>query len=183
MSLMIEIAQRAATVMPRPRVTLFILAGLLTVACHRDALPDTSAMPAPEPVAVPAVPGDATAPPQPAPATPASDGGNSDRRRIQLMPGQSIALAPDAVLRLERLVSDSRCPAGAQCIWAGEVRIALSLQSGTDRRDFELATASEPEARIAGWEIRLEAYADCPKEHLAPAGSACAVLSVATAPP
>lgn len=51
--------------------------------------------------------------------TPVADGGT-----VALLPGASASL-PDGLLRYVRLASDSRCPADAQCVWAGDATIDL----------------------------------------------------------
>ena len=51
--------------------------------------------------------------------TPVADGGT-----VALLPGASASL-PDGLLRYVRLASDSRCPANAQCVWAGDATIDL----------------------------------------------------------
>ena len=70
-----------------------------------------------------------------------------------------------------RLLEDSRCPRGVQCVWAGQVRISVSVRdrSGVDtseltlgqpvndaRRELELIEVS-PE-RLADRQIRLPDY-------------------------
>lgn len=50
---------------------------------------------------------------------PATDGST-----VALNPGESASLATGRV-RYVRLVSDSRCPPGVQCVWAGDATIEL----------------------------------------------------------
>jgi len=47
-----------------------------------------------------------------------------DGTTVALMPGQSASLG-DGSLRYVRLLSDSRCKPGVQCVWAGDAVIEL----------------------------------------------------------
>lgn len=44
------------------------------------------------------------------------------------------------------IVSDSRCPADVQCIWAGELKVKVALKSDTDSEETELSSIAEPYA-------------------------------------
>ena len=48
----------------------------------------------------------------------------ADGTTVALMPGESASLA-DGLLRYVRLVNDSRCKPGVQCVWAGDAVIEL----------------------------------------------------------
>ncbi len=48
----------------------------------------------------------------------------ADGTTVALMPSQSASL-PDGLLRYVRLVNDSRCKPGVQCVWAGDAVIEL----------------------------------------------------------
>lgn len=66
-------------------------------------------------------------------------------------------VAPGLVLTLERVVADSRCPVDVTCVWAGEIRVAFSLeapQTEAPRFEFELATTA-PKAAVRGLEFEL----------------------------
>lgn len=66
-------------------------------------------------------------------------------------------VAPGLVLRLERVVSDSRCPVDVNCVWAGEIRVALSLerpQTEAPRHEFQLSSTA-PKATVLGLEFEL----------------------------
>ncbi|AQU06438.1 hypothetical protein B1772_06465 [Dehalococcoides mccartyi] len=56
---------------------------------------------------------------------------------ISFPPGQSCAIAgEDLIIKFVGVVSDSRCPEGVQCIWAGEVMVQLEINSGGEKTKF-----------------------------------------------
>ena len=73
---------------------------------------------------------------------------------LTLKPGQSGTVDASTTLHYVRMVNDSRCPAGAQCIWAGEVTIELILDTGQEKQTFTLKD-DEKAASILGYEIKL----------------------------
>jgi hypothetical protein len=54
-----------------------------------------------------------------------------------------------------RLIEDSRCPANARCIWAGQVVIEARITEG-DKRSVAQLTSAEPFA-VAGGTLTLDA--------------------------
>src|SRR5262245_58072993 len=52
--------------------------------------------------------------------------------------GQSVTLAPDVTLRLER-INDSRCKKGAVCVWAGYISYSFVLHDKQGDSTFVLA--------------------------------------------
>lgn len=147
-----------------------LMAASLTSACHRDAVatpepqgttaatpaPAEAAMPTPEPSAAPkpaSTSTSATAPTEP--SAPSPDG------LVVLAAGQSAKIAPSTTLRFDRIVNDSRCPANVQCVWAGEVRIALTLTSPTGAIVFELSER-ENTAIVQLFAIELVSFGACP---------------------
>lgn len=69
---------------------------------------------------------------------------------FELVPGAQVALPRGATLRFIALVSDSRCPAGVQCIHAGEAMLRLELDATGRTHAFELATAPPRDAATVG---------------------------------
>lgn len=55
--------------------------------------------------------------------------------------GENVRIDNHTWLQYVRLVSDTRCPIHADCIWEGEAKVALQLKSDTIT-DFELITIS-----------------------------------------
>ncbi|HEY4511705.1 MAG TPA: hypothetical protein VJH55_02595 [Candidatus Paceibacterota bacterium] len=47
-------------------------------------------------------------------------------------------------LKFLKVLEDSRCPSNVQCVWAGEVKLSLSLKSGTEHRIVSLKNSDEP---------------------------------------
>lgn len=73
------------------------------------------------------------------------------------IPGSSVAIAFRAV------TEDSRCPANAVCVWAGNGQVALTLSSPSGSRDLVLNTTSEPRRiEFDGIGIRLAGLAPYP---------------------
>jgi hypothetical protein len=62
--------------------------------------------------------------------------------------GQRVTIASGDALRFERVVSDSRCPIGVTCIWAGEVTVALTLRTPTGGESFTLS--DQAPTRVVG---------------------------------
>lgn len=46
----------------------------------------------------------------------------------------------DLVVTPLQVLEDSRCPTGAQCVWAGRVRLSARLTTGTETIEAELTT-------------------------------------------
>ncbi|HQX54844.1 MAG TPA: hypothetical protein PLP07_02870 [Pyrinomonadaceae bacterium] len=56
------------------------------------------------------------------------------------------------------VTEDSRCPEGAQCIWAGnaKVQVEISVPNG-EKKTFEFNTGTGPKGdQIGGWAVTLE---------------------------
>lgn len=76
-----------------------------------------------------------------------------DEQSFSMNPGEHVMLADHSQLRYVRLVADSRCPPGVQCIRAGDAEIALQWvpQAGA-AQDFGLKTPApaQPQSRGLG---------------------------------
>lgn len=151
----------------RAALAALLLVGVLG-ACDRDA----TAAPAVEPTVDPAVdPAGTLTPPKVEPQS-------ADEIRV-LGAGEEVDIAPATKLRFERIVNDSRCPAEVQCIWAGEVRIALLLTSAAGPTAFELAQSTENKTRIESFTIEFVAFGACPADKAdGMLGRECASLTV-----
>lgn len=62
--------------------------------------------------------------------------------------GETAALPNGAKLTPLKVLEDSRCPAGVQCVWAGQVRLAVAIERG-GRETVEL-TSNKPAAAAGG---------------------------------
>ena len=111
----------------RPLSFLFLFAGLLLFGCSATAAPPDPVTQTGENLAKPDASG-----------------------RVTLAVSGQAEVAPGLVLTLERVVADSRCPVDVNCVWAGEIRVALALEwpkTEAPRREFELSTTA-PSATV-----------------------------------
>ncbi|MEO7793988.1 MAG: hypothetical protein ABIV06_04385 [Thermoanaerobaculia bacterium] len=119
----------------RPIFLVFLFTGLLLFGCGATAAPSNSNPPAADKL-----------------ATPDAEG------RLTLAVAESAEAAPGIVLTLEGIVSDSRCPVDVTCVWAGEVRVALAIESPrreAPRLEFELATTTARVRTVGGLDIEV----------------------------
>lgn len=144
-----------------------LLAVSLASACHVAAVPTAAREQTPA-----SVPAPVEAPVAAAASTPLPEG------LVVLAVGQSADIAESTKLTFERIASDSRCPAGAQCVWEGEVSIALALTSAAGLSRFELSQHDSKTAEQS-FEIEFVSFGACPARNTgaAPAGE-CASLRV-----
>lgn len=76
--------------------------------------------------------------------------------------GETVTVGAPRITPL-KLIEDSRCPPGVQCVWAGRVRISVRIETGagTSTRDIDLG---QP-VRVADGTLTLaEAYPDKRKD-------------------
>lgn len=142
----------------RPGILCLALA---LVACSHDVVPTSSepaktetvvAIPdAAKPEATPPTESEA-AKPEPVAEEPAGNATSGKTAVLKL--GQSASLDASTTLRYVRLVSDSRCPVDAQCIWAGEATIELTLESGKEKQTFSLSDRANTKEAM-GFAIEL----------------------------
>jgi hypothetical protein len=88
-------------------------------------------------------------------------------REVSLKAGRE-AFVKEAGLRIRfvRLVEDSRCPEGVDCVWAGNGKISITVRKGKRRAaSFELNTMTEPTSvSFQGYEIKLVKLDPYPKK-------------------
>ena len=87
---------------------------------------------------------------------------------FELKSGESRQLA-DENLRVgfEGVTEDSRCPAGVQCVWAGDAVVELTLEkppTAADRRLLHTNGRFARETEYAGLIVRLVALEPQPRE-------------------
>jgi hypothetical protein len=78
---------------------------------------------------------------------------------FELGPGGAVRADGQALeIRFEKVVADSRCPKGAQCVWAGDATVRLSLKRGEAARetcDVRLSTAQAVGTGDSDLHVRL----------------------------
>lgn len=68
---------------------------------------------------------------------------------VTLAPGQKLTLAPLALTLAYLQASDSRCPVGVTCVWAGHASIVLRVsQAGAMPAQVTLGTAAPPTMQL-----------------------------------
>lgn len=143
----------------RPRTTVLALAVLFSLAAcqpqSRAAAPKAESPPAPTPAATPGA--------------------------VVLGFGDEATVAPRTQLRFVRVVNDSRCPKGVQCVWAGEVKIEFELKSPSGKKTFELASARSPGTAVGLMQFELKDYGPCPAGSNRLADAECATVAIKTA--
>ena len=70
----------------------------------------------------------------------------------------------DLSIRFDSVPSDSRCPVGVQCIWAGRADVALTLSQGAATEQVVLASGDMSqggagEAAFNGYTVKLQEVA------------------------
>jgi hypothetical protein len=136
-------------------------------------LPATDSAPPAEPTPTPAEPARSDA----GSGTPAKPGAAQHGPYV-LGKGMTADIGPATTLSFERIVSDSRCPKDVQCIWAGEVTIALRLKSPAGSDSFELSGRANSRT-VQGHSIELMSYEACPGgPAVTPLPGECAILRV-----
>lgn len=84
---------------------------------------------------------------------------------FDLRVGESAVVTGGLKVTFDRVVSDSRCPIDAICVWAGEAVLALKLSRGTDapvEREVR-ADSSSPEVSHLSYRIKAVALAPYPR--------------------
>lgn len=137
----------------RPGLAMLWLATLL--GCHAPVLTGGA--------------GSSAAPTIPRAETPSS---------VVLAAGESADLGGGRSLKFLRLQNDSRCPKGAQCVWAGEVTLAFELLSAQGSSGFQLSSGTAKSASASGLDFELIAYGACPTTPKRAAGVECASVGL-----
>lgn len=163
--------------MHRQLLTVALVAGLVS-ACQGQS---TSA---------PMQSADTSTPPPAAPTTdpvnrdevasaPArDDNGAPAAGTVVLQRGMSADIGERSTLTFEKIISDSRCAAGVQCIWAGEVTVSFKLVAGSAQESFQLSTHTAPRHETKGYAVELLGYDRCPAggPAVTPLSGECATL-------
>lgn len=69
-----------------------------------------------------------------------------------------VLLFPDGLKLILKEINDSRCPADAQCIWAGEISAVFSVEGGdiTKNKEIRLGTTNEQSLKLDGYVFELK---------------------------
>ena len=136
---------------------LVLCLSLAQVACSHDKVEATQSTNASSPVVkktettIPAV----SEPARPEPITEKVIVKQAATGKLTMLkPGQSAIIDVSTTLRYVRLVSDSRCPIGTQCIWAGEATVELTLESGKEEQTFSLTDRTNIK-NIMGFSVEM----------------------------
>lgn len=75
----------------------------------------------------------------------------TDGQQFAMNPGERVTLADHGSLRYVRLVNDSRCPPGVNCIWAGDAEVAFEWMPAAGAvQAFSLHTGKDPKHQAIG---------------------------------
>ncbi|HJU57087.1 MAG TPA: hypothetical protein VJ715_21050 [Pyrinomonadaceae bacterium] len=88
-------------------------------------------------------------------------------REFELRSGRSVRIEGERLtVTFNRVVEDSRCPQGVQCVWAGNAKVMLRLSKARRRAStMSLNTGLDPkQAAYRGYEVRLVKLDPYPKE-------------------
>ena len=86
----------------------------------------------------------------PACSAPAQDIPAGWGEKVSLAPGQTADIADGQLLiRFVEIVSDSRCPIGVQCIWAGEVSAKITIENQGQQQEMVLTSSGSSEGQAA----------------------------------
>lgn len=74
------------------------------------------------------------------------------------------AAGGDLKIKFVRVLEDSRCPAGTNCIWAGNAKVKIQIAGKRGMKTFELNTNTGPKGdSIEGWSIMLDSLTPAPQ--------------------
>ena len=102
---------------------------------------------------------------------PAAPAGLPLGKPFELRHGQSAVVQGGLKVTFERVVSDSRCPMDAICVWAGEAVLGLTLSRGGGTPELRevRADSAAPEIEFSSYRIRAVSLAPYPRSDRKPA--------------
>ena len=85
-------------------------------------------------------------------------------RSFEMKPGETVTVQ-GVRITFERVTEDSRCPTGAQCVWAGDAAAAFGLENPPDATRLTLHTNGrfQQQGEFDGLVVRLEDIKPYPK--------------------
>jgi len=97
---------------------------------------------------------------------PASAARRAETLRVQINKEKSFPKAKLSV-RFVELVEDSRCPADAQCVWAGNAKIKIRVTMNGRSHDLTLDTNGPHQATTSeGFTIKLISLTPSPRSNI-----------------
>jgi hypothetical protein len=86
-------------------------------------------------------------------------------RPFEMTPAETVTIQ-GVRITFDGVTADSRCPTGAQCVWAGDAAAAFRLEKSPDAKQLTLHTNGrfERQAEFAGFVVRLEDIKPYPKQ-------------------
>lgn len=98
-------------------------------------------------------------------SVPAKDSKNMNGQMTLALQEQSVDDASKIKITFVEVMSDSRCPEGVNCFWAGSARVKISVsKDGAAEQIFELETNLEPHFAVyQGYTISLTDLSPYPK--------------------
>lgn len=91
--------------------------------------------------------------------------GQDKTEEVKIQVGEQKAVTEDKIkIKFVSLVEDSRCPEGANCVWAGNARIKVEISCNNRTEEFEINTNLGPKgAAFDGYAINLVSLTPEPK--------------------
>jgi hypothetical protein len=89
-------------------------------------------------------------------SSPSSPSRPDFRTTVTLSPGESATIGAGASITFRGVLEDSRCPADAVCIRAGEGVIAVQVHTGGTGMDLQLKTDDDRSVAVGRFTLRLE---------------------------
>ena len=97
---------------------------------------------------------------------PASAAKRAETLRVQINKEKKFPKAKLSI-RFVELVEDSRCPADAQCVWAGNAKIKIRVTMNGRSHDLSLDTNGQHQAATAeGYSIKLLSLTPAPRSNI-----------------
>lgn len=91
---------------------------------------------------------------------------SQERQKVQIHKQKRFAKS-NLTVKFVSLIEDSRCPEGANCIWAGNAKIKIEIGKSGKKETFEVNTTLGPKgATYNGYAIELVSLVPVPRENI-----------------
>lgn len=90
----------------------------------------------------------------------------TQKNSIKLKPNEEKKIEnSDVKVKFLSVIEDSRCPEGANCIWAGNAKIKIQLSCNNNKEEFEINTnVGAKGATFDGYAVNLTSLSPVPKQ-------------------